>query len=261
MKWRKVLIVILLGVFLYSSYEIFSYLYVSHKEKSTYDNIREQYLEQLKYEQQLQEEGNTTVSDNLPKGTNTSGKRNIMKRYMSLLDVNSDLVGWVSVPGTVIDYPVVQADDNDFYLRRDIHKQTASGGAIFMDYRSDSNGQGRHTILYGHHMRNGTMFKELEKFKNAEFFQENGYVRFDTLFAEIEWEVFSVYITDTTFPYIQVSFSSDEEYVDFLKRIQNKSIYQKDIELNAEDQILTLSTCTYEYDDARFVVHARRIVN
>jgi sortase B len=184
-----------------------------------------------------------------------------MKRYMSLLDVNSDLVGWVSVPGTVIDYPVVQADDNDFYLRRDIHKQAASGGAIFMDYRSDSKGQGRHTILYGHHMRNGTMFKELEKFKNAEFFEQNGYVRFDTLFAEIEWEVFSVYITDTTFPYIQVSFSSDEEYVDFLKRIQNKSIYQKDIELNAEDQILTLSTCTYEYDDARFVVHARRIVN
>ena len=208
----------------------------------------------------MQEEGNTTVSDNLPKGTNTSGKRNIMKRYMSLLDVNSDLVGWVSVPGTIM-IILLYRPTTMIFTSDGISISRLPAGAIFMDYRSDSKGQGRHTILYGHHMRNGTMFKELEKYKNAEFFEQNGYVRFDTLFAEIEWEVFSVYITDTTFPYIQVSFSSDEEYVDFIKRIQNKSIYQKDIELNAEDQILTLSTCTYEYDDARFVVHARRIVN
>ena len=259
MKWRKVLVVLLLGVFLYSSYQIFSYLYVSHKEKSTYDQIRELYAEELKYENQFKEEGNTAPSANLPEKTNISGKGSIMERYAPLLEINSDLVGWVSVPDTVIDYPVVQAKDNNYYLRRDIHGNSARAGTIFMDYRSDARARGRHTILYGHHMRNGSMFKDLEKYKNEGFFQENGYIRFDTLFAEIEWEVFAVYITDTNFPYTQVTFASDEDYMDFLKRIKNKSMYQKDIELTEEDQILTLSTCTYEYDDARFVVHARRV--
>ena len=252
MKWRNVLIILLLGVFLYSSYELFSYFYQSHKEKSTYDQIRELYLGQLKNEDL--KESNTDSSASTP---DESG---IMDRYTPLLEINSDLVGWVSVPGTVIDYPVVQADDNDFYLRRDIHKQAANSGSIFMDYRSDAQCQGRHTILYGHHMRNGSMFKELEKYKREEFFQQNPIIRFDTLSTEIEWEVFSVYVTDTSFPYTQVSFASHEEYRDFLKRIQDRSIFQKDIELTEQDQLLTLSTCTYEYDDARFVVHARRLV-
>lgn len=254
MKWRNILIVILLGVFLYSSYEIFSYLYESHKDKSTYDQIREQYEEQLQLEAKQ-----TATPENFPEPENSPGKRSIMERYLTLLEINSDLVGWISVPNTIVDYPVVQADDNDYYLRRNIHRERANAGTIYMDYRSDPQSKGQHTILYGHHMRNGSMFKDLVKYKDADFFQENDYIRFNTLFDEIEWEVFSVYITDTTFPYIQVAFDSDEEYVDFLERIKDKSMHEKDIKLSEEDQILTLSTCTYEYDDARFVVHARRV--
>jgi sortase B len=257
MKLRKLLIVILLGVFIYSSYEVISYLYDTYKSKVTYDEIRRQFEEQLEQE----EDDFIAVPPLDPTETMPAEPTEpvVMSRYKPLLEINQDVVGWVSVPDTVINYPVVQAEDNDYYLRRDIHGERATAGTIFMDYRSDARANGRNTILYGHHMRNGTMFKDLVKYKNEEFFQNNPIVRFDTLYEEIEWEVFSAYVTHAGFPYIQTVFASDEEYLEFLSKIKSQSIFHKDMELTSEDRILTLSTCTYEYDDARFVVHARRI--
>lgn len=260
MRWRKVLIVVLLGVFLYSSYEIFTYYYEAFKSKSTYDEVRKLYQEQLQFEGQQESEGEKPAQPvSTPEQENSPGKKEAMARYTSLLEMNEDVVGWISVPGTVIDYPVVQARDNDYYLRRDIHGKSARAGTIFMDYRSDKLGKGKNTILYGHHMRNGSMFKDLVKYKREDFFQKNGYIRFDTLYEEIEWEVFSVYITEVDFPYGQTAFDSDEEYITFLEGIKGRSMFEKDIELTEEAQILTLSTCTYEYDNARLVVHARRV--
>ncbi|NLU35414.1 MAG: class B sortase [Clostridiales bacterium] len=256
MKWRRILILILLAVFLFSSYKIFSYLYEGWKTRSTYDEMRKLYEESLILEEQTRKQEETPSGQNSPRANSSGG---IMERYKALLEINPDVVGWVRVPNTVIDYPVVQAQDNDYYLRRDIYGNYASAGAIFMDYRSDAQGRGRHIILYGHHMKNGTMFKELDKYKKKEFFDENNFVRFDSLFSEMKWEVFSVYVTETDFPYIQTDINSDEEYIAFLRMIKNRSMHQKDIELMQEDQILTLSTCSYEYDDARLVVHARRV--
>lgn len=259
MKWRKILIVICLGVFLYSSYQIAGYLYDNYKSKSTYDKIREEYEEQLEKEKDASLSPNKPI--NVPEATNSpDGKHMWMDRYRSLMEINKDIVGWISVPNTVIDYPVVQAKDNNYYLRRDIYGDKATAGTIFMDYRSDAKAEGKHIILYGHHMRNGSMFKDLVKYKNEEFFQQNDYISFNTLYDEIKWEVFSVYVSDADFNYRQTEFSSDEKYLNFLNKLKSLSMFEKAIELKAEDQLLTLSTCTYEYDDARFVVHARRVV-
>jgi sortase B len=103
------------------------------------------------------------------------------------------------------------------------------------------------------------MFKDLIKYKNKDFFYTNNIIQFDTLYEEIKWEVFSVYITGTDFNYIKTHFNTPAEYENFLIAIKNKSLFPTDVELTADDQILTLSTCTYEYNDARFVVHARRV--
>ena len=270
MRWRKILIIICLGIFLYSAYQIAAYLYDNYKSESTYDKIREEYEKQLEQEKeaslttdQPSNNPNTPVTPNTPKPNtpNLSGKRMLMDRYNSLLEINKDVVGWISVPNTVIGYPVVQADDNDFYLRRNIHGERATAGTIFMDYRSDARAEGKHIILYGHHMRNGSMFKDLVKYKEEDFFRNQGNIRFNTLYEEIEWEVFSIYVADADFNYRQTEFTSGENYIKFLKKLQNESMFNKGIELTENDQILTLSTCTYEYDDARFVVHARRTDN
>ncbi len=99
------------------------------------------------------------------------------------------------------------------------------------------------------------------KYKEEDFFRNQGNIRFNTLYEEIEWEVFSIYVADADFNYRQTEFTSGENYIKFLKKLQNESMFNKGIELTENDQILTLSTCTYEYDDARFVVHARRTDN
>jgi sortase B len=185
--------------------------------------------------------------------------QNILPKYQPLLEINEDVVGWIKIPNTSIDYPVLQANDNEYYLNRDIYRKKNRAGSIFMDYRIKLDGRDKHIILYGHHMRDGTMFKDLIKYKNKDFFYKNNVIQFDTLYEEIKWEVFSVYITGTDFNYIKTRFNTPAEYENFLTTIKNKSLFPTDVVLTANDQILTLSTCTYEYDDARFVVHARRV--
>jgi sortase B len=184
---------------------------------------------------------------------------NILPKYRPLLEINEDVVGWIKIPNTSIDYPVLQADDNEYYLNRNIYREKNRAGSIFMDYRIKLDSKDRHIIIYGHHMRDGTMFKDLIKYKNKDFFYTNNIIQFDTLYEEIKWEVFSVYITGTDFNYIKTHFNTPAEYENFLIAIKNKSLFPTDVELTADDQILTLSTCTYEYNDARFVVHARRV--
>jgi len=176
-----------------------------------------------------------------------------------LLEINRDVVGWIKIPDTSIDYPVLQADDNEYYLDKDIYRNKNKAGSIFMDYRVKLDGSDKHIIIYGHHMRDGTMFKDLMKYKDRDFFYNNNIIQFDTLYREMEWEVFSVYVTEASFNYIKTQFNTPSEYEHFLTTIKNKSLFPAEVVLTANDEILTLSTCTYEYDDARFVVHARRV--
>ena len=267
MIWRKILIVLIvicIGVFLYSAWQIVSYFYDNYKSKSTYDKIRDEYKQQLENEKEVilstNKSGNTPITPDIPDTPNTSEKIYFKERYLSLIEINKDVVGWISIPNTVIDYPVVQAEDNNFYLRRNIHGEKATAGTIFMDYKSDALARGVHIILYGHHMRNGTMFKDLVKYKGEDFFQNHENIQYNTLTKEMEWEVFSVYITKAGFNYRQTEFSSEKKYLEFLHKLEGKSMFKKEIELSEDDQILTLSTCTYEYDDARLVVHARRVM-
>lgn len=177
--------------------------------------------------------------------------------FTLLKERNSDIVGWLKVPNTIIDYPVVQADNNDYYLGRSFERKKSAAGAIFMDYRNEVQTLSGNIVLYGHRMRDGTMFKALVNYLDRDFFFENRTITFDTLEAPQQWEAISVYETDTSYNYIQTTFEDKKEYVDFLKGIQKKSRIRTDTALSDEDVILTLSTCSYSYDDARLVVHFR----
>ncbi|NCC47627.1 MAG: sortase, partial [Clostridia bacterium] len=97
----------------------------------------------------------------------------IQPQFRELLEINDDVIGWIIIPGTMIDYPVVQGDDNKWYLDHDLYGEEDKAGTVFMDYRMTLDGKDRHQILYGHHLRQGTMFTDLMKYKNADFFQKN----------------------------------------------------------------------------------------
>lgn len=118
----------------------------------------------------------------------------------------------------------------------------------------------QNTVLFGHNMKNETMFAHLKKYKEKDFFYNNNDIDIELNNGEnLQYKVFSIYITDVTDNYIQTNFGNKNEYKDFLERIQSKSMYEADIEVDEDDKIITLSTCSFEFNDARMVVHAKLI--
>ena len=172
---------------------------------------------------------------------------------------NEDYRGWIKVENTNIDYPILQGNDNQYYLDKDINKEYLASGSIFMNYLNNGFND-ENTVLFGHNMRNGTMFGQLKKYKEKDFFYGNNDIDIELSNGDnLKYKVFSVYITNAEDNYIKTKFDNRDEYKEFLERIKNKSIYKSEIDLNEDDKIITLSSCSYEFDDARIVVHGKLI--
>lgn len=185
------------------------------------------------------------------KDTNKNKKDN-------LSNLNSDFRFWISVDNTNINYPVVQYTDNYFYLYKDFYKNKLSSGTIFMDYRNKSF-EDKNLILYGHNMKNDTMFNNIEKFKDADFFNGDNKIRVIDENKEYIYEVFSAYVTDPSYDYLVTKFDNNENFNSYINHIREKSLNTSNLSVNTSDKIITLSTCSYEFDNARTVVHAKLI--
>ena len=172
---------------------------------------------------------------------------------------NDDIIGYLKIPDTSIDYPVTQAVDNAYYLHHDINKNASEAGWIFMDYENDIENDDPNIIIYGHNMRQNIMFHSLRYYQSWDYFNDHRYIVFNTIYDNYVWEIFSFYRAETSFPYIQVFFPSDEAFIDLANEMKARSMYDTDVDIKPDDHILTLSTCTNESDDTRFVLNARRL--
>lgn len=174
---------------------------------------------------------------------------------------NPDVVGRVAVEGLGITYLVTQSEDNKYYLQAGYNKRESRNGAVFLDYRCNAGKQPLkgHYILYGHSFNDGGFFYNLSKYKDKDVFYGNRVIKFDTLYEDYAWEVFSAYTTDVDFDFIRTEFKGDAEWLYFLNEIKQKSIFKTDTVLKADDVLLTLCTCVSGADNKRFVVHARLI--
>ncbi|WP_026672662.1 class B sortase [Alkalihalobacterium bogoriense] len=183
----------------------------------------------------------------------------IRSQFGPLLEINKDIVGWITVDGTVIDYPIVRAVDNEYYLNRSFKHEETRAGSIFMDYRNNVEMNNRNIILYGHRMRDGSMFTQLNQYLEEDFFYSHPIFYFDTLYKGYDVEVFSAYLTTTDFYYIETDFQSDADYQTFIERLKEKSLFESDVTIEETDQIITLSTCDYtlDRDTGRLVVHGK----
>lgn len=169
-----------------------------------------------------------------------------------------DLYGWIRLPGTVIDYPIMQSTDNDYYLDHSYSGSSLKAGAIFADYRCDrtllSN---RNLVIYGHHMTNNSMFNPLDNYFKESFFRSNNTIYIYTLDGMYTYEVFSVYETTKYYPYIRTYFANPSQFVSFATELMGNSIHAyHDFAFGDNDRILTLSTCNNRTDDGRIAVHA-----
>jgi len=178
--------------------------------------------------------------------------------YHQMKDMNPDYIGWIFVGGTKIYYPVVQAEDNDYYLHRLFDGTENFSGTIFADYRCDDVFKSGHTILYGHNMYDGSMFANLRYYEGKWFYDIYPKFTVYTEEGELTFEIFSVYVTDPGSDTYITRFGSDESYVQWLKERQEKSHFDIDMELDASTVTLTLSTCVNK-NTQRLVVHARRV--
>lgn len=175
----------------------------------------------------------------------------------NLFEKNIDYRGWIKIDNTNINYPILQGQDNEEYLYKDINNEYIVSGSIFMNYLNNGFDD-QNTVLFGHNMKNGTMFANLKKYKEEDFFYNNNDIEIELSNGQyLKYKVFSVYITDINDNYTKTSFEDKDEYKEFLERIKNKSIYKSDISVNENDKIITLSTCSYEFNDARMVVHGK----
>ena len=182
--------------------------------------------------------------------------QNIPTTYDKLLTINKDVVGWLRVNNTKINYPVTQTTNNDYYLSHDIYGNQVRTGWVFMDYRNSTKELDKNTIIYGHNLKSGYMFGELLNTTSSSWYnnQDNLVITFNTLNKEMKWKVFSIYRVDNTSEYLKTSFSLDEEFLEFVSNIKSKSITDFNVEVTSTDKILTLSTCSGI--NRRLVVHA-----
>lgn len=187
-------------------------------------------------------------------------------RLSALQKVNPDLVGWITIPNTVIDLPVLQARKSapDFYLDHDYNKNYTAFGSIFADCSTPVLDPGsKCVILYGHSLLSGRMFTQLSRYKSLDFYKTVPVFSFDTVEGKSQWKVISVFVTNTLpsqgkpFQYIRSSFTGDSDYLNFVYQLRIRSIYNTGVSFNAGDKILLLSTCSYEFKDFREVVAAR----
>ena len=184
------------------------------------------------------------------------------------VEANSDVKGWLVVPNSIINYPVMQAANNDYYLHRGLDKKYLGRGSLFLDASikiTKNITDNYNYVIYGHNMKNGTMFRDLLKYSKVDFYKENAVISFDTIYESSKWVVFSVMkcnvneAKDEVFEFYRTNFDGDADFNSFLEAIKSRSLIKTGIDVNVNDTLLTLQTCSYEYDDIRTVVVARRV--
>lgn len=170
-----------------------------------------------------------------------------------LQKINPDIVAWIYSPDTVINYPIVQGADNVYYLHRLVNGQKNANGTLFMDCANSGQFTGENTIIYGHHMKNGSMFASLEKYKKQAYYDEHPILYFLTPEKTYRLVVFAGFVTASDSDVYTLQFGDAGQH-DWIDRGKQRSDFQTDVQVGDEEPVVTLSTCDYTYEDARYVV-------
>ena len=186
--------------------------------------------------------------------TESGGREWPVVDFASLQEINPDIVGWIYIEGTGINYPVVQGRDNQYYLKHLFSGEWNGSGCIFLDSRNRLDFSDRHSIIYGHHMKNGAMFSGLTEYKKQEYYNEHPIALLLTPDKNYEIEIFGGYVSSVQDKAWEVAFPSDSDFTEWLDKARERSCFTSEITQAVTDQILTFSTCSYEFNNARFVL-------
>ena len=251
---------------------ILSIIYIANNLLSKKQAIQEnQLLDKIEIDESQVEETNKTTEEieettqeNIQETTNQNYER--ILKVQKLQEENSDIVGWLEIEGTSINYPVLQGTDNEYYMTHNYKKQKSKNGSIFLTKDYDWSIPSSNLLMYGHNLNNGTMFQELLKYAKEEFYKEHPIIRFTTNKEDAEYEIISVFKSRVYYKteknvfryYFFVNANSEAEYNEFVQNAKKASIYDIDKTAKFGDQLITLSTCSYHVEDGRFAVVGRK---
>ena len=255
---RKLLRLILLAVFLVSTWLLILQLRDNAGGSSSYDNALALATAGEKTETALPAETEGAEEWVPEEITGDPAKEELAKLDLAALQaVNPDVIGWIRIPGSRIDYPILQGSDNDFYLKHTWEGTENSVGSIFMEHRNTPDFTDFNTILYGHNMNDGSMFADLKRYNTQWFWERHPYVYILQETGVTRWEVFSSYEAATDSSAYGLSFHQEETRVNFLGTAVEKSAADLGVRPELTDRVLTLSTCSGVGYANRWVVHAR----
>lgn len=190
----------------------------------------------------------------------------ILEEYKMLYSLNQKLIGWVKIDDTYIDYPVLQTSNNEYYMNHNFDQEQDKNGSIFLDADCSILPRSTNLILYGHHMRSGRMFGQLNKYSSQKFYEEHKLIQFDTIYEEGTYEVMYVFRSkiyeesEIVFKYYQfINALSETEFNSYMREMAAMSLYDTGVTAEYGDELLTLSTCDYYTDYGRFVVVAKKV--
>ena len=241
----NIILVVALGIFAFSGYKIYQ-IYADYKAiDEEYETIKEEFVtEEIVIDDAVEEEEVEEVKFQVD--------------FDSLLAINDDVIGWIRFDEpAIISYPIAQGVDNNQYLRRSLEGEYLTAGTIFVDYQNDDDFRDENTVIYGHNMKNGSMFGQLKKYRDQEFCKEYPYFYIYTVDGrEITYQIFAVKVVlDTSEAYDKI-YADDEEFQGYIDKIYRDALYTSDeVSVSAEDHIVTLSTCVNGSERDRLVVY------
>lgn len=240
------------------------YYYQMEKNENAYNS-----LAQLKEKEPVGEVNSPQVHINYEDGSKEVPE--ILDEYKNLYNKNKKLIGWIRIDDNnkdepLIDYPVMQTENNEYYLRRNFNQEYDKNGSIFLDKDCDVLNRSTNLIIYGHHMSSGKMFGKLDKYSSEEFYKDHKYIQFDTIYEKGTYEVMYVFRSriyeedEIVFKYYQfIDANSETEFNSYMDEMASMSLYDTGVTARYGDELITLSTCDYYTSYGRFVVVAKKV--
>lgn len=232
---KNIILIILIVIFLFSTYKVVNYLVEANKNKKLNNDLIDKAITIIEENEEVEYDEN---------------KVPFTVDFEKLKQENNDIVGWIYSKDTPINYPVVQSKDNNYYLRRLVTGEYNTAGSLFMDYRNNPNIEDSNTIIYGHNMKNATMFGTLQKYRNQEYYDNHKIMYYFTPEKNYIVRLFAGFTESVESSLYQLGEINQNN----IEQLYRKSNFKSDVTVTAEDKFLTLSTCAYEYDGARYVV-------
>lgn len=212
---------------------------------------------------------NNHILDNIKidEGQVTEERTERILQVEKLKEENQDIIGWIEIEGTEVDFPVVQGTDNEYYMKHNYKKEDSKDGSIFLDKSYDWNIPSSNLLLYGHNNKNGNMFQELLKYEEESFYQEHPTIRFTTINDDSQYEIIAVFKSRVYYQdeknvfryYYFINAENEEEYNNYIEESKKASLYDTGKSAEYGEQLLTLSTCSYHTEDGRFAVVAKKV--